>query len=143
MKRKCIKFDPSPFIIDIPQLLSSNIELWLDESNAIAILEFINAKKKNGNWLHRNKFRNILYVALDGKYNFALYDKEEVSKKAKHVTAMKFKEGKSNIRIACKEFTIHGKKIIMVCLINKKSQGNDQKIKTIYETVGGYDYDIQ
>ena len=142
MKRKCIKFDVIPFIKDLPELRSSKIEIWLDEKNAFEILDFINKKKKNGNYINRDKFRLILNIALSGKYNFDFYDKEEVSAKAKYVTSMKFKRSKSNYRIGCKEYSLADKKIIMVCLFLKTSQKNDKKIKQIYETIGGYEYEF-
>ena len=66
-----------------------------------------------------------------------------VSKKAKNVTAMKFKGKKENIRIACKEFFKDGKKIVMIVKIIKKSQKNTTKIKNIYERIGGYEYDFK
>jgi hypothetical protein len=54
---------------------------------------------------------------------------------------MKFK-GKPNIRIACKEFFTDRKKIVMICLINKKSQANTKKITRIYESIGSYEYEF-
>lgn len=143
MKRVCIKFDVSPFIKDLPELSKSTVEIWIDKKNAIEILTFLNEKKKNGNYIYRDKFRLILRVALSGKYDFDFYDKEEVSVKAKDVTSMKFKKVKqSNYRIGCKEYSVGNKRIIMICHFLKTSQKNDRKIKQLYETIGGYEYEF-
>jgi hypothetical protein len=58
----------------------------------------------------------------------------------KCVTAMKFKKG-NNERIYCKEFRGgNGKRIVMICSVNKKSQKNEKKLKALIETIGGYEY---
>ena len=75
-------------------------------------------------------------------YNSDLYGKEEISEKTKNVTAIKFK-GKENIRIGCKEFFRRGKKVVMIVKIIKKVQKNDKKLRNIYETIGGYDYEFK
>jgi len=109
-------------------------ELYVDQQNRREIEEVL---RKNG-----DKFRRIMYQVCSNRYGDDLYGKEAVSKKAKDVTAMKFK-GKENIRIGCKEFFKDGKKIVMIVKIIKKSQKNTKKIKGIYESIGGYDYDFK
>ena len=143
MKRKS-KIIPKKFldifISELPELHNSKIELRIDEQNSEKILSFLKRKDKNGNLKNKKKFTRILYTALQGKYNRDIYSKEEVSNKAKNVTAMKFK-GKENIRIGCKEIFCDGKKIIMVTEFYKKTQKNSKREIAIYETIGGYEYE--
>ncbi len=140
MKRKSRKFPIESFLIENPELKASDIEIRIDEANAGDILGFLLEKDKSGKLIRRKKFSRILYEALKGRYNPDLYDKEEVSSKAKGVTAMKFK-GKLNFRIACKEIQCRNKKIVMVIAFHKKNQKNSLQETTIYKTVGGYEYE--
>ena len=123
-----------------PELAGSEIELRMDENNAEDIIKFLLETDKNGKLIHKKKFQRILYTVLSGHYNSELYDREEVSTKAKNVTAMKFK-GKLNFRIGCKVITCTNKKVIMVSLFHKKTQKNSKKEIAIYEAIGGYDYE--
>lgn len=123
-----------------PELKGSNIKIRIDERNANDIEDFLAEKDKTDKYLRKKKFNRILYTMLQGRYNSDLYDKEEVSEKAKNVTAMKFK-GKQNYRIACKEIKCNHKTIIMVVNFHKKSQKNSKKEIELYETVGGYEYE--
>jgi UDP-N-acetylglucosamine pyrophosphorylase len=123
-----------------PELLRSNIELRVDEENAEEIISFILKRNKAGKYINIKKFSRILYEVLKGNYNDDLYGKEEVSKKAKNVTSMKFK-GKQNYRIGCKEIFCDKKKVIMISLFHKKTTKNSRKEKTIYESIGGYEYE--
>lgn len=142
MKRNGRKFDLTKFIKELPHLSESTVEIWIDEDNKKEILSFLFKKKKSGQYINRDRFRLIINVVLSGKYNRILYDKEEVSKKAKNVTAMKFTRGKTNFRIGCKEFSVKGKKVVMICLFDKDSEDNEKKIKTVYEIIGGYEYEF-
>lgn len=123
-----------------PELRESNIEFRIDEKNEKEIKDFLTETDKNDKYVRRKKFNRILYTMLQGRYDKELYDKEEVSEKAKNVTSMKFK-GKQNFRIACKEIECKNKTIIMVVHFHKKTQKNSKKEVTLYETVGGYKYE--
>ena len=140
MKRKSKEFPVKKFIAENPELSESKVEIRIDDENEGDILNFLFEKNRDGKIIRKKKFTRILYEALKGRYNESLYDREEVSSKAKDVTAMKF-IGKYNFRIVCKEINCGHKKIIMVVHFHKKNQKNSKRDTTIYETVGGYDYE--
>lgn len=130
--RKVEKFPIDEFAREIGWQDPIDVEVFVDYENKAEIIKTIEARKK--------KFRRILYLILAHRYDSDLYDKEVVSEKSKQVTAMKFKKGK-NQRIYCKEYrNTDGKRIVMICSVNKKSQKNDKKLRNLIETIGGYDY---
>ncbi len=133
MKRKCRLFDLKSFFCELPTL-EGNIELYVDDLNGDDILSVLESNEK--------KFRRILVQINSGIYNNDIYGREEVSKKAKNVTAIKFK-GKSNERIYCKEFFQENKKVVMIIAIKKKSQKVNKELKKLLETIGGYDYEFK
>jgi hypothetical protein len=143
MKRNCIKLDFPDLVKEHPELRNSKVEVWIDRSNKNEIYQFLQEQDRNGKTLNRKKFRTILYWVLLGKYSDDLYGKEEVSPKAKFVTAMKFKRKGANIRIVCKEFFVSGKKVVMICCFHKKTNKNDKKAKDLYESVGEYEYEFK
>jgi hypothetical protein len=116
-----------------PYINAENIEIRIDEKNALEILEFINKNRK--------KFARILREVLLGSYYDDLYSREPP--KGKNVTAMKFK-GKQNIRIICKEMFCDSKKVVMVTLFHKKSsKGSNisKKDLALYTAIGEYEYE--
>ena len=126
MKRKSKLFPIKTYLEEYPELNESKIEIRVDEENEKDILNFLVEKDKTGKIMRKKKFARILYEALKGRYNESLYDKEEVSPKAKNVTAMKF-TGKSNFRIVCKKIQCKHKNIIMVVHFHKKTQRTAKK----------------
>ena len=90
MKRKAIKISESA---------DHTKAIYVDKQNAEKIYHYINQDKR-----HKNKFRHITHIILEGLRNTELYDKEDIDKKSKGVTAMKFFKGQENDRIYCKEF---------------------------------------
>lgn len=135
MKRKAVEHSVAP-LLETLGISNCRTEIWIDTEHKEEIETFLNIKK------NKKKFKRQLYEMCSNRYSEDLYGKEEVSKKAKHVTALKFK-GRENVRIGCKEFFKNGKKIVMIVKFIKKSQKNTRKIKNIYETIGGYDYDFK
>lgn len=133
MNRKCRLFDLKTFFEEI-FTLDGNIEIYVDESNYEDILSTLESNKK--------KFRRILAQIDSGMYNNDLYGKEDISNKAKNVTAIKFK-GKNNERIYCKEFFLGNKKVVMIIAIKKKTQKVNKELKNLLETIGGYDYEFK
>jgi hypothetical protein len=133
IKRNAVKYDLQPFFENLG-INDSVTEIYVDVINRDDIEETIRGNLK--------KFRRVVYEMHKNHYNSDLYGKEEVSEKARNVTAIKFK-GKENIRIGCKEFFRGGKKVVMIVKIIKKVQKNDKKLKNIYETIGGYDYEFK
>lgn len=94
---------------------------------------------------HKKKFNYIVEIILKRLRNTDVYDKEEINKKCKGVTAMKFFKGRSNDRIYCKEQTLEDKTFVVVTaelFEKKKTQGVKQKSKNIIEKVGSYEYEI-
>lgn len=133
LKRDAVKYDLQPFF-DILGISDSRVEIYVDRINKDEIEDAVKGNLK--------KFRRVVYEMHKNHYNSDLYRKEEVSEKARNVTAIKFK-GRENIRIGCKEFFKGGKKIVMIIKIIKKVQKNDKKLRNIYETIGGYDYEFK
>ena len=134
MVRECKRLYLENIFDKVPQLLKNNVELYVDLRNKDEIVDFLREKRK--------KARRIFYEIFSLRYNYDLYAKEEVSKKALNITAMKFK-GRGNERIYCKEYFIkennREKKVVMITLYVKKSQ-KGKKIKNLIETIGGYNY---
>lgn len=110
----------------------------VDESNYKMILAFLHTDNR-----HKNKFRDISNVILNGLRNTELYDKEEPDAKCKGVRAMKFFKGQENARIYCREVTREDKTFVVIAselLPNKKTQKIDQRILNIIHRVASYDY---
>jgi len=116
------------------------VVVCIDIQNYKHILEYLTMDAR-----HKKKFNFIVNLVLQRIRNTELYDKENINKKSKGVTAMKFFKGQSNDRIYCKDQTIKDRTfvIIMAELIEKKkSQGINQKTKNLIEKVAGYEYEI-
>jgi predicted transcriptional regulator len=116
------------------------IAICVDLETWEIISEYVSRNAK-----HIKKFNYIVGIILKRLRNTDVYDKEEINKKSKGVTAMKFFKGQSNDRIYCKEQTLKNKTFVVVTaelFENKKTQGINQKIKNIIEKVGSYEYEI-
>lgn len=115
--------------------------ICIDSQNAKELLAFLNKDER-----HIKKFRYIMELILRDIRNTELYDKENVNKKAKDVTAMKFFKGQENARIYCKEQRVNNKLFIIVCcevVAAKKSQGNSKVIRSIIDKISSYEYEIE
>lgn len=116
------------------------IAICVDVETWSVISEYIKRNEK-----HKKKFNYIVEIILNRLRNTDLYDKEEVNKKCKGVTAMKFFKGRSNDRIYCKEQTLEDKTFIVVTaelFEKKKTQGLKQKSRNIIKKVASYEYEI-
>lgn len=143
MDRKVVKIHVSLFLDQYQQFASKNIELFADEKTYNEIMDFLLETDPNNNFIRIERFRKILVEIFSFRYNKDLYDKPKVSKKSKDITIMKFKKHRgSNWRILCKEFISKGKKIVMIVLLDKKSQGIDKKQRQKMEAIGAYEYDF-
>jgi len=100
--------------------------ICVDSENAKTILAFLNKDER-----HRKKFRYISELILRDIRNTELYDKENINKKAKHVTAMKFFKGQENARIYCKEQRMNNQLFIIVCC------------ELIDDKISSYEYEIE
>lgn len=115
--------------------------ICIDTDNAEEILEYINQDER-----HRKKFRYIAELILRGLKNTELYDKENIDRKAKNVTAMKFFKGQENDRIYCKEQRVDNMTYVIICcelFRSKKSKSNDKKVKEIIKKISKYNYEIE
>jgi len=120
---------------------NGNKAICIDSENAKQLLAFLNKDER-----HKKKFRYISELILRGIKNTELYDKENVNKKAKHVTAMKFFKGQENARIYCKEQRINNKLFVVICcelLESKKSQSNNKTVRTLIDKISNYEYEIE
>ncbi|MDX1828874.1 MAG: hypothetical protein R3342_04930 [Lutibacter sp.] len=109
----------------------------VDVENAETILAY--AK------LHQKKFNHIVGIILNQLRVPDLYDKENINKQVKSVTAMKFFKGGSNDRIYCKEFTQNDKTFTVVAVElfeKKKTQKNSPKITHLINKISNYEYQI-
>ena len=117
-----------------------SVVVCIDVQNFKPILEFLTKDAR-----HKKKFNFIVNLVLQRIRNPEVYDKEEINKKSKGVTAMKFFKGQSNDRIYCKEQTVKDKTFVIIMaelLEKKKTQGINQKTKKLIEKVAGYEYEI-
>jgi hypothetical protein len=92
------------------------------------------------------KFKFISEIILDGHRNTEVYDKEDINKKCKDVTAMKFFKGQENDRIYCKEIKSNtGTHIVGTAVLHERKKSDDLSSKeiSIIKKIGGYDYEIQ
>lgn len=115
--------------------------ICIDTDNAEEILAYLNQDER-----HRKKFRYMSELILRGLKNTELYDKENIDRKAKNVTAMKFFKGQENDRIYCKEQRIDNKTYVIICCElyqSKKSKSNDKKVKEIIKKISNYKYEIE
>lgn len=115
--------------------------IYIDSENGEEILKYLRQDNR-----HLKKFQHISTIILEGHKNCELYDKEDVSDKAKDVTAMKFFKGQENDRIYCKEIsTPLGVKIVVasVLYLRKKNSKLTVQQKKLIETVGSYQYEIR
>ncbi|MFA8342049.1 MAG: hypothetical protein ACEPO8_03650 [Rhodothermaceae bacterium] len=137
MKRRCKKIPVEQFRKEngIPKHIK--VDLYVDEETSGDILKFLRDKGNS------KKFNRILFEVLSNRYNDDLYRKENVSDKAKDVTAMKFlNKSVENARIYCKEFILDDKKVVMITHYQKRKQKIDSKLRAQLEKIGGYEYDF-
>ena len=115
--------------------------ICVDSQNAKELLSFLSQDER-----HKKKFRYISELILRGIKNTELYDKEDINKKARNVTAMKFFKGQENARIYCKEQRINNQLFVIICcelVKSKKSQSNSKSIKSIINKISNYEYEIE
>ena len=115
--------------------------IYVDSVNKEEILGYIRQDVR-----HMKKFKFISDIILGGHKNTEVYDKEDINKKCKDVTAMKFFKGQENDRIYCKEIkSDSGTHIVVTAILHerKNSDGLSSKEIAIINKIGGYDYEIQ
>ena len=134
MVRKCASV-PIDDLLQELGFSGDRFKLYVDRDVQEEIMDFL-AKESV-----RKKFRVIIRQIATGQYNPDLYDREDVSPKAKNITAMKFK-GRSNFRLYCKEFRKRGRQVVMIQLLHKKTQRVNKQLQSRIEALGGYTYEF-
>ncbi|MBK9284063.1 MAG: hypothetical protein IPM51_07045 [Sphingobacteriaceae bacterium] len=114
----------------------NNVEIYFDvESDFNEIQEIIK--------LNRDKFDQILYTIFSNQINESIYGREDISEKAKGITAMKF-SGAINSRIYCKEISgeKEKKKIVLSKTYKHKNfqKATNKKIVPIIESLARTDF---
>lgn len=125
---------------EIARSLDNKRVICVDVENSSDIMKYINQSDK-----HRKKFRYISEIILNGHKNTDVYDKEDINEKCKDVTAMKFFKNGDNDRLYCKEIVRDDKILFIIAselYEKKKTRKNDNRIKSIINKVGGYEYEI-
>ncbi len=133
MERDYFKIDKD-FFKEVGIEDNNSVTFYVDNENGEDILKVLTNNK------NKKRLLIIFDTIMNNKYRDDIYGKENISEKAKNITAMKFIN--ENLRIYCKELYKDGKKIIMIITYKKKTQKIDKKLKTIIETIGGYEYGI-
>jgi hypothetical protein len=109
----------------------------LNEAEIMAFLGEDNARIK--------RFRLAREIILRNLRNTEIYDKENIDKSCKDVTAIKMFKGGQNIRLYCKEIhNLNGNFYVIVAELLKKKKDNKVKgkTKTLIQTVASYEYRI-
>lgn len=138
MARKWVKYDTTKFKEEIPELTSSNVEIYFDVENGKNYKEILDILELAGS----KKLRRIIAVILSKLYLENIYKRED-----KNITAIKIKSGivrNQEYRIYCKEIFQDGKKVVMVSPYLKKVNRNqdDKRIVEIIERIKSYNYEF-
>lgn len=134
IRRTAIRYDVEELREELGEYCLPNVEVYIDKKNK-ADIEAVMA-------LNPAKTRRALSLAMQGRYNENLYDREKISGKASNITAIKHK-GKLNDRIYCQELMHSSKKIILITAYRKKGQNVDKRTATIIESAAKYVFDFQ
>lgn len=120
----------------------NKIKLYIDKLNVDAILNYIQQDRR-----HEKKFDYIKGIILENLRIPDVFDKEDISEKAKDVYAMKFFKGQENDRIYCKKISHKGCNCMIIVAselhLRKKTQKNSKKEISIIEKVGSYEYEFE
>ena len=138
MARKWVKYDTTKFKEEIPELTSSNVEIYFDVENGKNYKEILEILELAGS----KKLKRIIAVILSKLYLENIYKRED-----QNITAIKIKSGivrNQEYRIYCKEIYHNGKKVVMITPYLKKVQKNqdDKRIVDIINTIKTYTYEF-
>jgi hypothetical protein len=136
--RKWVKYDTTKFKEEIPELTSSNVEIYFDVENGKNYKEILEILELAGS----KKLKRIIAVILSKLYLENIYKRED-----QNITAIKIKSGivrNQEYRIYCKEIFQDGKKVVMVSPYLKKVNRNqdDKRIVEIIEKIKSYNYEF-
>lgn len=118
-------------------ITDGNRSIFIDLNYKEEILSFINQNEKR-----ISKFKKITANILENNRIPDLYDKEDINKDCKNLTAMKFKGKGDNFRIYCKEYKNEDKTFVVVMcrLHQKKVQKISKKESSILNAIAKYEY---
>lgn len=131
MKRECFIYRSSP---------DHKKNICIDIGNYESIIKYIERDER-----HKKKINHIFELILTNKRNSELYDKEDIDRSCKGVTAMKLFKGQENDRIYCKEFKNESGTFYVVAAEiyeKKKSIKLTNKQKNIIRKISQYEYEI-
>ncbi len=90
----------------------------------------------------KKKFRSVAGFIMSDRYDDEIYRHEMNSPKSKDVYAIKICV-LGNYRIYCKEFYEHNlKRVVLIKLVEKKTQKLDKKLRELVDKIGGYCYEF-
>ena len=118
------------------------IAFFIDDINAQAIYNFLSEDKAN-----LKKFRYVLELLLEGRPPRDLYDKENIDKNCKNVSAIKLFKGIKNPRIYCQHYKSDKTMLYIIVavelLVKKKSNRNSRNEIGIIRRVASYKYTLK
>ncbi len=114
--------------------------LYIDAGNQLEILNFLRQSPR-----YDDKFKYTIDIILNHQATKDIWEKEDVSDKARDVYAIKLFKGSDNARIYCKTYDREDGFHIIMCefLARKKSTKVKARNKKLIEKVGGYEYEIE
>lgn len=121
-----------------------HVEIAVDVEAMKEIFDYVGQDSR-----HKSKFLDIVAIIMEGLHNRTLYRREDISKEAKDVTAMRFFVGQENDRIYCKEIsrmdaaTREPIKIVVLAALHlhKKSNTLSPVEVGIINKIAGYEYE--
>lgn len=131
MKRNCDHIITSP---------DGKRAVYVDSENKDAIKNYWNQDER-----HKEKFKFITTLILQGLSSKRHYSKVEINDKCKNVTEMRFFVGQENDRIYCKEIrSSKGIHVVVAAILHehKATETLSSKEKSLIEKVGGYNYEL-
>lgn len=138
MARKFVRYNTESLKDALPELQSSNVEIYFDIEDQKKFEEISAVLNQAG----AKRVRLIMAIILKNEYHDHIYKIED-----KNVTAIKLTAGKvrnQNYRIYCKEIFKEGKKVVLITPYIKKVQKNRQDIKiiNIIDSIKNYEYEF-
>lgn len=116
--------------------------LAIDVESMDSIYQFLESNEK---LIKKFKHFKKVFLGTNVLYSDNIYSKEEINKKCKGVTAIKFKGVTKNPRLYCKELITEDAILVIIVadFVEEKKQNNiTSKELTVIERVGSYSYSL-
>ncbi len=121
----------------LESITGREVLLYVDSKFERELFQFLNSKAI------KRKFRMVAEFAISDRYSDDLYGHEVNSSKSKDICAIKICV-MGNYRIYCKEFFYPGqKKIVLIKLVHKKTNGFSNELRKLVDKLGEYNYAYQ